>query len=50
MQIAFDNKFNEQYPAKIEELMKAQEQPYAGNFTVDKDWLTELYNLIKSWE
>ena len=50
MQIAFDNNFREQYPAKIEKLMNAEEQPYAGIFTEDKDWLAELYRLIKSWE
>ena len=48
MQIAFDNNFQEKYPAKIEELMKAEEQPYAGIFTEGKDWLAELYRLIKS--
>ena len=49
MKIAFNGNFNHAYPDKINELMRAEEQPYAGVFTADKDWLAELYKLIKAW-
>jgi len=48
MQVAFDGKFTQEYPEKIKQLMRAEEQPYAGNFTADKDWQAELYKLIKA--
>jgi threonine synthase len=48
MQVAFDGKFTEEYPEKIKQLMRAEEQPYAGTFTPDKDWQAELHKLIKA--